>query len=115
MLFCNTCGQCIYISNDCFRGSQRGIAWQSTYINAETGNIDDYGDSDTDDWEDDDEISCPDCGSNDIDTDWDGNEEEALEVRTTYEEHIKLLRIASEKAERLKEEETKRERTGWDV
>jgi len=104
VLFCNNCGQCIYISNAQFRGDQTGTAYQVVYFNPETGEEEDYGDSDSDNWETSGDTFCPHCEYTDIDWDWDGTEEEAFKKRAEYEKGIKQKRELA----KIKE-------SGWDI
>lgn len=89
MLYCRTCGQCLLIDPDQENGNfyfyQRVRAWQYVSVNAENGMILDYGD--TDDYESeasDESMLCPYCEDNDIDINWNGTLEEAMEIRESY-------------------------------
>lgn len=84
MFFCEQCGQCRHISEEKFGEMcyTRGTAIQ--YINPEDGEVDDYGDSDTTDT-DHDYYYCLHCDGSDINSNWNGTEEEARATRSQYE------------------------------
>lgn len=97
MLYCNRCGQCIYISEDSFVAYTNVSGTEKQWINPKTGDVDDsegitdtdYGDS---------EYQCPHCNSSDIQFDVnedDLSEEDAFARRARYErEHAETKRQA---------------------
>lgn len=106
MLLCRHCGQSKWISDDNFVAYRSIHGSETVYVDCEDPyNIVDYGDSDTDS-DGIEEWTCPNCDSDDVDTDWNGTENEAKGLRIAYEESIKNIQKAREK---IRAEENK-----WD-
>ena len=110
MLFCNECGQCKYIDDDCFIVIAYVRGYEKQYIDCESGDFvesEGYEDMETDETE----TQCPHCHGTDIDFDWDGSEEEAFEKRADYEAARKRMQLEREmmyQASRIKDSE-------WDL
>ena len=115
MLFCNTCGQCMHIDDEFFSSYEYGSYTQTTYLNPESGEVEDYGDSERNDIEASDEITCPHCYNSDIDMEWEGSEEDAIRVRKEYEETQRQQELAKKQAQAKEEELEKIRKTGWDA
>lgn len=98
MLYCNNCGQCVFINDERFTESAHVSGSEIRYLSPQTGEIEDYGDQDVEATGDS-TIYCPHCDSSDIDTDWEGEEEEALEQRRISEERMRIIREARDKEE----------------
>jgi len=96
MLYCNRCGQCVFISDDNFIQYADISGSETRYINPENGDIVDYGDSDTETTGES-NYECPYCRSEDIDPDSDITGEDALGQREVYEETRKTRLAAAEK------------------
>ena len=110
MLYCENCGQCVHISDDQF------ILWASIsgsekrYLDPESGEVVDYGDSDTEGTGDS-EYECPHCSGGSINFDWEGTEEEAIAQRKVYNDRLiesKQKRENDKLAEKIKDSE-------WDL
>ena len=116
MYFCETCGQCVYISEDSFYGVYYTSGWEKCTVEPEGGDIIDYIDSETTDSEFN-NSECPYCSGEDINTDWDGDEEEAFDRRNIYTEQQNQQRREYDK--HLKEQEQKAKandpKRKWDV
>lgn len=85
MYFCRSCGQCNWITNDFFLEYAQIGGTELRYLNPVTGDIEDWGDSNTSATGDS-EILCPHCESSDIDVNWDGSKESAIVTRNLYNE-----------------------------
>ena len=110
MLFCRDCGQCIHINDDYFKEYASVSGTETRYINADTGDIEDYGDCNTE-GNGESTYECPHCESSDIDLSWDGTEEEALAIRKKFKEEEKTQK---ELEKELLYNETTRE-SEWDL
>lgn len=110
-LYCNNCGQCHFISNDDFVEHYSISGTETRYLDCITGETNDYGDSNTEGDGGDSEYECPNCSSSDIEWDWDGTEEEALNQRKEHEDEKKRSREEWER-EQLKEQIKESE---WDL
>lgn len=103
MLFCNNCGQCSHISEEQFYRYDYGSSSQTAYLNPETGEAEDWGDTETDNFEAGQETFCPHCHLEDVNINWNGELSEAMEKRAEYEENIR------------RHNRTKKiEKSGWD-
>jgi hypothetical protein len=96
MLFCERCGQCAHITSDNFIQIAQVSGTEVRYIDCETAEVDEYGDTDVSS-DGDSTVECPKCGSTSIDMEWDGEEEEATDLRGQWEG-----RRARDRAERDK-------------
>lgn len=114
MLYCTNCGQSSHISEDYFIEYAHISGSETRYLNPETGEVEDYGDTDTTTSGDSD-FACPTCGYDSIDFDSEVTEEEALEQRAIYDyRQAELKEIRDRQTKKCKaEEEIKR--TGWDL
>ena len=100
MLFCRDCGQCKYISDDNFIEYAEISGTETRYIDPDTYEINDYGDSNTE-GSGSSTYECPHCSSDNIEFDSSVTEIEVFEVRAEYEDSRKKRR------EFLKKEEQK--------
>ena len=84
MLFCRDCGQCNHISGANFQACQNTSGYQFVDIDCVNQEIMDYGDSEVTDTGALQDITCPECSGQDIDSDWSGSSEEAFLLREEY-------------------------------
>ena len=106
MLSCSNCGQCIHISDDPFIQYASVSGTETRYLDPENGEVVDYGDSDIESTGDSD-TACPHCESNNVDFDWNGDEQEALNLRKEFDDRRKKI---SEERERERVAES-----DWDL
>jgi hypothetical protein len=115
MYYCNSCGQCNYISDDNFIENVHISGSETRYIDCITGDVNEYGDTDTDSTGDS-SLYCPHCDSDDVNSAWEPEDdetgkEEALARRKHYDN-----RMAERKAERAKAElAVKIKNSDWDL
>jgi len=116
MLYCRDCGQCSYIGDDNFYEIRNTSGWERVDIDCNSGETVEWGDSEITD-SDHCNYECPNCSSENIDGDWDGTNEEAVEVRNTYHETLNRLRNERElrKREMENEKAAKDPNREWDV
>ena len=116
MFYCNECGQCSFINDDDFYENRNTWGWEKNSIDCNDGEYMDHIDSETTDSEQT-SYECPHCCGEDIESDWSGSENEALEQRTAYEEYVRLneqtIRLARERLH--KEQKAKDPQREWDV
>jgi hypothetical protein len=91
MYFCRTCGQCSYIDSDNFYEVVDISGTETRYLDCITGGVVDYGDTDTDSTGDS-TTYCPNCDSDDLNTTWEGTQEEALNLRKGFDDAIQRRR-----------------------
>ena len=91
MLFCNSCGQCIHISDDHFVYFAEVSGTETRYLNPVTGDVEDYGDNNTETTGEG-EGECPYCSSASIDYDSGASVEYAFELRAEFENRRKERR-----------------------
>jgi len=84
MYYCNTCGQCSLFNNENFIELADISGTEKRYVNCVSGDVEDYGDSDTE-CNGDVRTYCPYCDNDDIDFEWEGIAEEAFSQRAVYE------------------------------
>ncbi len=114
MLYCNVCGQSPYISEDRFIEYADISGSEIRYLNPDNGDVEDYGDTDTES-SGDSSHECPQCGSDNIEFDSDVTEEDALAQRTIYSSIQAELRKTQEKQRKKNEAEEEIKKTGWDL
>ena len=110
MLYCNRCGQCKHIDDDMFVEITRISGTEVRYLDPVTGDVVDYGDTDTESSGESD-YECPNCNSSDIEFDVEPTTEEAFNQRAEYEKQRKerqRIRNLSIAAELIKESD-------WDL
>jgi len=116
MLYCNSCGQCSFLGDDNFYEIRNTSGWERCSINNENGETLDYLDSETTDSEHC-SYECPYCSSEDVETDWSGDNEDAVHKRNTYVADLAVARANSER--HMKEQELIRKAKDpnreWDV
>jgi hypothetical protein len=110
MLLCNHCGQCSYINDDSFICYEQISGTEVRYLSSDTGDVVDYGDTDTDSTGDS-TTYCPHCEGDDINCAWEPEDEEdgkrhALGLRESYN----LIN----QQRREKEAEIREESLAWD-
>lgn len=110
MYYCNDCGQCLHINDDNFIEYADVAGTETRYVDCETGDVNDYGDSDVSGTGDS-TTRCPHCDSENLDFDWDGDQETAFAQRSVYDEGVKVNQ------ERLKKEQLIRsvKDSEWDL
>ena len=117
MLFCEYCGECNLLNEDCeFHETRYTSGWEVNVVDAEDGTYVDMIDSESSD-EGHDCYRCLNCDNSNVTNDWDGNREEAQSVRDTYNTLITARNIEREK--RLYAEEASKRATDpareWDI
>ena len=116
MLFCNNCGQCELISGDYFYELRYTSGWERNLVDHNGCDTVEWCDSEVTDSEHD-AYECPNCDSQDINTDWDGTEEEAERIRDFYErrrQQSERERL-EEQHRRMIERQAKDPKREWDV
>jgi len=116
MMFCNICGQSPYLGDDQFIENRNTYGWEVAYLNPHNGDTEDWGNSETTD-SDHSSYECPYCRSDDVDFDTDMTEEDAIDLRNTYDADIRARRIVNAEQEKLREYEkqAKDPKRQWDV
>lgn len=114
MLYCRTCGQCKYISDENFIENAYISGTETRYVDCVNGEVVDYGDTDTDTTGDS-NTYCPHCDSEDIDFEWDVDEEEGKDISSDQREHYEK-RQNERRAEMAKQELAyKIKNSDWDL
>jgi hypothetical protein len=110
MFFCRTCGECKHVSEDNFIEYAEVSGTETRYLDNETGDINEYGDSNVE-GNGSSTYECPHCASDDIDFESEATAEEAFDLRAAYVAHRKR------RSEMLKKEEQKAmvESSDWDL
>ena len=96
MLICRNCGQSPFIDDEYFIEYADVSGVETRYLNSKTGDVEDYGDNDSEGTGDS-RHECPYCSGSDIDWNWEGEEEEALELRRRFDESRAAARKEIEK------------------
>ena len=94
MLYCRSCGQCQYLGDDLFYEIRSTSGWERVEIDNESGETVEYGDSEITDSEHC-NYECPHCSGEDVEFEWDGTNEEAVEARNVYQENLRRHREES--------------------
>lgn len=95
MLGCRFCGQCSHINTDNFIEYAFISGTETRYIDCETGDVNDYGDTDTDS-SGESSYECPHCGSDRIDFESSLTAEEANSLRAIYDNNRETARKEQE-------------------
>jgi len=116
MFFCRNCGQSPHLSDDNFIEVRYTSGWESNWCDPHDGDYVDYIDGEQTESSHD-TYECPTCSSNNIETEWEGTEEEAQEVRDNYNVvSAERRRVNNEEyAQRQLEQKAKDPSRQWDV
>ena len=116
MLYCEDCGQCSHISDEYFYEYRSTSGWERNLVNCENGEFENYANSESTDSEHD-NYECRHCGGENIDTEWEGNAEEAEEQREEFEERRRQFSAQQEvRRQQLQtERQAKDPKREWDV
>lgn len=110
MILCRRCGQSIFINDDQFIEYASISGTETKYLNPRTGEVDDYGDTNTE-GDGSSDYECPNCGGSRIDLEWDFEDEvEAQKFSEALRESYNLVR-GQQKQEELRKIE---EAHAWD-
>lgn len=112
MFFCNNCGQCEYLTEDEIIAIYSTSGWESWTVD-DQGDTVDCTNSETTDSEFE-RYECTNCQSNDINRDWNGTEEEAIDYRESYDERIRQVTLARNKRAQEEIESRKQLKREWD-